>query len=189
MSPRDPNFRVMFPNLLKKCASYLEVLYGLSTSGEYAGLPPPPENSSIARHFAAYLALSGVTAWLYDVTDQTTGEPVTLLITKPRKNDTLKGFKAIAMRPWMKDVPDLVNLYLRAMRNKDSYFGTMKLNPNPWFRQLEEGVSSFKAAVDLAGEIASREDITLPPQPNPMQPEPDIAPFDLLAVYRQNPSA
>lgn len=180
---RDPEARAKYPGLLKKAASFLEAQYGLTISGNHDFLPSAPDGATIARHFAAYLALSGVTSWHYSIQDQITGEPVPLLITKPQKSDTVNGFRAIAFKPWMKDVPELNKLFLKSLRNPASYFRQNNYSATPWFKQVESGVQTFRGVLELAGELAAHEDIYLK-SPEPQILEPDTSDFDLFAAYR-----
>lgn len=187
MSPRDPHFRTIYAGLLKNAANFLESLYRLTVTEHTPSFPAPPEGSSIARHFAAYLALSGVTSWIYEIQDRDSGKPVQLLITKPQKSDTIKGFRAITLREWMKDVPDLNKAFQRILKDPNSYFVQNHLSAIPWFRQLEAGnASSFKEMIDMAGILASREEVFIK-SPEAVGGEPDITPYDLFTAY-QNPT-
>jgi len=189
MPARDAHYQSRYTVLLKNLCKFLEAQYGLTITGDPSSMPAPPENSSIAHHFAAYLAISGIISWIYEIPDSNTGKPVLLFVTKPQKTDIVQGFRAMQLRDWMKDVPELNKLYLKAIKNPEGFFLSNKCTPIPWHQQLSHGVQTFKNAVDLAGNLAAHEHVILT-QPDALSPEEaDARNFDLFTAYRSMPGS
>lgn len=183
MVPHQTGERNLYSALLKNAANFLEAQYGLTTGANLSYIPPPPDGGSIARHFAAYLALSNVTSWIYEFPDEKTREPVRVLITKPQKSDTVQGFRAITLRPWMKDVPELNKQFIKYLRNPSSFYFTEGFTVDPWFKQLQTGVASFQRMLENAGILAARADVSLQPSDDG-QTDNRAAQFDLFAAYK-----
>lgn len=177
MAPPPANTKTVYETLLAKhVVPTLEAMYGIVVGANAA--PVAPDGSTIARHFAAYLATSGVRCWLFKFPDRETQEDVFVLITKPQKSSTISGFKALRLRPWMKDIPELTKQFALAYRNPDTNAITRGLKLIPWSAQAGSP-EVFKQAFTQAGELSAHLDVSLPIV-NELS-EPNLEAFDLFA--------
>lgn len=174
----------IYSALLRRLISFLEQLYGLTT-GSNAIHASPPEGVSPARHLASYLALSGISCWLYTVPDRSGNGDITFFVCKPQKPDTSSCFKAFPMKEWMKDVPTLTKLYAKANRDDTGYFRSKGLKPIPWTSQVANP-SLHAQALQIAGDVALNQNVTLG-EPAATQ-EPDVTSYDLFTLYGAMPA-
>lgn len=176
-------YRELYTEILKQVIFFLECKYGLRSPPSTPGLviPAARDKVSIAHHFAAYLAISQVTATIWKIPNE---ETEILLPSPARGGSDVKTFKGVLLAPWMREIPNLTKQYIRAMRDKGSWCGINNIRPISWLSQIVSStpVDEFLKAVSVAEDVAEFQTIELQPMQTPPSKE-EVEKYNLLQIY------
>lgn len=176
-------FRELYTAILKEVIFALECIYRLRSPPPIPNLvlPAPRDGVSIAHHFAAYLALSQVRAMVWKIPNEETE----ILLPSPARGGTdIKSFKGVALAPWMKEIPALIDQYAAALRRKDTWCGVNKIKPISWIVQVAapNAADEYFKAIALAADVAYYQTIQLQPRQEPPTAE-ELQKYKILEYY------